>query len=254
MMFYFFKGLRLLGQKGLKRFVLIPLLINLVLFFMAFYWMWQLLQSFIVHIQQWLPQWLHWLEYLLIPLGVMSLLLSFAYSFTMVANFIAAPFNGLLSEKTASLLSGKAIPEVSLRQFLHDAPRLLAREWQKLCYLLPRATILFILCLLIPVAGPFLWFFISAWFFSLQYLDYPFDNNKVSFTELRRQLRQAPALSLSFGSAVALFSMVPLLNLLVMPAAVCGATVLWCERFAEHYDPALQAPGARSYQKLNKYC
>ncbi len=252
-MSYFLQGLRLLTQKGLKRFVLIPLLINMLLFSLAFFWLWQLLQQFIDQLQQLLPAWLHWLEYLLIPLGVLSLLISFAYSFTVVANFIAAPFNGLLSEKTEALLTGRT-QHVTLQQFFADCPRLLGREWQKLCYLLPRAVILFILCWFIPVAGPVLWFLISAWFFSLQYLDYPFDNHKISFVELRQQLRQAPALSLSFGSAVALCSMVPLLNLLVMPAAVCGATAIWCQRFAEHYDPALQAPGARSYQKLDKYC
>lgn len=251
---YFLQGLKLLSQKGLKRFVLIPLLINLLLFSVAFYWLWQLLRQMISAIQSWLPAWLHWLEYLLIPLGLFSLIISFAYSFTLVANIIAAPFNGLLSEKTEALLRGQTISHTSVKQFLQACPRLLAREWQKLCYLLPRAVILFILCWFIPVVGPFMWFACSAWFYSLQYLDYPFDNNNVSFDLLRAELRKAPALSLSFGSAAALCSMVPLLNLLVMPAAVCGATALWCARFADAYDPALQAPGARSYRKLDKYC
>lgn len=251
---YFFQGLKLLSQKGLKRFVLIPLLINLLLFSLAFYWLWQLLRQVILAIQSWLPAWLHWLEYLLIPLGLFSLIISVAYSFTLVANIIAAPFNGLLSEKAEALLKGQPQVQTSLKQFLHACPRLLAREWQKLCYLLPRAVVLFVLCWFIPVIGPFLWFACSAWFYSLQYMDYPFDNNTVSFSRLRAELRQAPVLSLSFGSTVALCSMVPLLNLLVMPAAVCGATALWCDRFADVYDPALQAPGARSYQKLDKYC
>jgi len=253
-MLYFLQGLRLLTQKGLKRFVFIPLIINLVLFSIALYWLWQLLQQMITAVQSWLPTWLHWLEYLLIPLGLFSLIISFAYSFTMVANIIAAPFNGLLSEKTEALLRGQPPSRTSLKQFLSDCPSLLAREWQKLCYLLPRAVILFILCWFIPVIGPFLWFACSAWFYSLQYLDYPFDNNNVSFSRLRAQLRKTPVMSLSFGSTVALCSMVPLLNLLVMPAAVCGATALWCARFADDYDPALQAPGARSYRKLDKYC
>jgi len=250
---YFLKGLLLLKQKGLKRFVLIPLLINIVLFSVAFYWLWQLLRQLIEAVQSALPAWLHWLEYLLIPLGVMSLLLSFAYTFTMLANFIAAPFNGLLSEKTEALLSGKTLNN-GWRDFMQDIPRLLGREWQKFVYVMPRLLVLFVLCWFIPVVGALVWFFCSAWFYSLQYLDYPYDNHKVPLIALRQNMRQQPVLSLSFGSAVALCSMVPLLNLLVMPAAVCGATALWCERLSELHDSALQAPGARSYRKLDRYC
>jgi CysZ protein len=38
------------------------------------------------------------------------------------------------------------------------------------------------------------------------------------------------ALSLGFGMAVMFSSMVPLINFVIMPAAVCGATALWLER------------------------
>jgi len=264
-MHYFFHGLRLLTQKGLKRFVLIPLLINIVLFFAALIWLWQVLRSLIDTLQSSLPEWLHWLEFLLIPLGLFSLIVSFAYSFTMVANIIAAPFNGLLSEKTEQLLNARQValtgqapalnlPDITLKQFMADCPRMLGREWQKLCYLLPRAIVLFVLCWFIPIIGVVLWFLCSAWFYSLQYIDYPFDNHRISFLQLRAQVRRSPKLSLSFGSAIAVGSMIPVFNLLVMPAAVCGATAMWHERFAAEYDPALHAAGARSYKKLDKYC
>ena len=253
-MFYFFKGLRLLKQKGLKRFVLIPLLINLVLFSVAFFWMWQLLQSFIVHIQQWLPQWLHWLEYLLIPLGVMSLLLSFAYSFTMVANFIAAPFNGLLSEKVEAHLSGRVIPATTMAEFVKDIPRMLGREWQKLLYALPRAIILFVLFLFLPLIGPVLWFLFTSWLLAIQYVDYPYDNHKIDFRSMRQQLRSQPGTSFAFGVTVNIACMIPLFNLFVMPIAVCGATAMWVDKLAAQNDPALKAPGAKAYNKLDKYC
>ncbi len=251
---YLLTGFSLLCKKGLKRFVVMPLLINLVLFSVAFIWLWQLMQQLISATQSMLPSWLAWLEYLLIPLGIMSVLISFAYSFTLIANIIAAPFNGLLSEKTEALLSGRTPAEISIQGFIQTIPAAISREWQKLWYILPRVVFLFILCWFIPVIGPLLWFACSAWFYTLQYLDYPFDNNQVSFAQLRSELKKAPALTLSFGSAVAICSMLPFLNLLVMPAAVCGATALWCGRFADHYDPALQAAGARSYRKLDKYC
>lgn len=42
------------------------------------------------------PDWLQWLSYLLWPLAVISVLLVFGYFFSTIANWIAAPFNGLL--------------------------------------------------------------------------------------------------------------------------------------------------------------
>ena len=74
-MYYFFRGLSLIQTKGLKRFVLIPLSINLVLFSFAFYFLLQQVNAMVAAVQQYLPGWLHWLEYLLIPLGVMTLVI-----------------------------------------------------------------------------------------------------------------------------------------------------------------------------------
>ncbi|MDI4751576.1 hypothetical protein MJL81_28700, partial [Salmonella enterica subsp. enterica serovar Anatum] len=41
---------------------------------------------------------LQWLSYLLWPIAVISVLLVFGYFFSTLANWIAAPFNGLLAE------------------------------------------------------------------------------------------------------------------------------------------------------------
>jgi CysZ protein len=253
-MHYFFQGATLMGTKGLKRFVLIPLLINLLLFSVAFYLLMQQVQAMIAAMQHYLPAWLHWLEYLLIPLGVISLVIGLAYSFTMVANFIAAPFNGLLSEKVEAHLTGKTLPELGFRGFIKDIPRMLGREWQKLRYALPRAIILFLLLLFLPVVGPVLWFLFTSWLLAIQYLDYPFDNHRIDFAVMRSQLRGQPASSFSFGIMVNFACMIPLFNLFVMPIAVCGATAMWVDKLALQNDPEQQRPGQAQYRKLDKYC
>ena len=140
-MYYFFRGISLIHTKGLKRFVLVPLLINLLLFSFAFYILLAQVNAMVSAVQQYLPSWLHWLEYLLIPLGVMTLVIGLAYSFTMVANFIAAPFNALLSEKVEQHLTGQALPDQGFAAFLKDVPRMLAREWTKFVYCFPRALV-----------------------------------------------------------------------------------------------------------------
>lgn len=253
-MYYFFRGLTLIHTKGLKRFVVIPLLINLILFSLAFYVLLQQVRAMIDALQQILPAWLHWMEYLLIPLGVMSLVIGLAYTFTMVANFIAAPFNGLLSEKVEAHLTGKSLPDAGLAGFIRDTPRMLAREWHKFIYALPRAVLLFVLFLFLPVIGPVLWFLFTSWLLAIQYCDYPYDNHKISFHTMRQQLRGKPGNSFTFGIAVNIGCMIPLFNLLVMPVAVCGATAMWVDKFALFNDPAEQAPGQKTYRKLDKYC
>ncbi|MCS4305794.1 CysZ protein [Rheinheimera pacifica] len=253
-MYYFFRGLTLIYTKGLKRFVLIPLLINLLLFSFAFYILLQQVSAMVAAVQQYLPDWLHWLEYLLIPLGVMSLVIGLAYSFTMVANFIAAPFNGLLSEKVEAHLSGRTLPDTGLAGFIKDIPRMLAREWQKFIYALPRAIVLFVLFLFLPFIGPILWFLFTSWLLAIQYCDYPYDNHKIDFRTMRAQLRAQPGNSFAFGITVNIACMIPLFNLFVMPVAVCGATAMWVDKLAAQNDPALKAPGAKAYNKLDKYC
>ena len=253
-MYYFFRGVSLIQTKGLKRFVLIPLSINLLLFSFAFYVLLQQVNAMVAAVQQYLPDWLHWLEYLLIPLGVITLVVGLAYSFTMIANFIAAPFNGLLSEKVEAHLSGRTLPVTTTADFFRDVPRMLLREWQNLLYALPRAIILFVLFLFLPVIGPVLWFLFTSWLLAIQYADYPYDNHKIAFYQMRQQLRSKPTDSFAFGITVNIACMIPFFNLFVMPIAVCGATALWVDKLAELNDPAMKQPGAKAYRKLDKYC
>lgn len=74
--------------------------------------------------------------------------------------------------------------------------------------------------------APVLWFLFSAWMLAIQYCDYPFDNHKVSFADMRRALRQHKTDNLQFGALVSLFTMIPILNLVILPVAVCGATAM----------------------------
>ncbi|VEA69182.1 putative sulfate transport protein CysZ [Serratia rubidaea] len=119
-----------------------------------------------------------------------------------------------------------------------DVPRIMAREWRKLAYYLPRALVLLLLYF-VPVVGqtaaPVLWFLFSAWMLAIQYCDYPFDNHKVSFADMRRALRQNKVHNLQFGALVSLFTLIPVLNLVILPVAVCGATAMWVDRYRHQF-------------------
>ena len=107
---YFIKGFELIRMKGIRRFVLIPLSINLVLFSIAFYFMFIQLQSYMVIIEAWLPDWMTWLSIVLWPIAVLFILVMFSFIFSSIMNWIAAPFNGLLSEKMEALLTNEKPP------------------------------------------------------------------------------------------------------------------------------------------------
>jgi CysZ protein len=236
---YFFQGFQLIHTKGLKRFVFIPLLVNLLLFSTAIYYLYGEIGASILWLIDLIPdwQWLGWLKdglsYIIWPIAVFVVLLVFALLFGTLANWIAAPFNGLLSEKVEKHLTGQELGDSGLGDIIKDIPRTFGREMSKLLYYLPRALGFLILFFILPLAGQILWFLFSAWMMAVQYCDYPFDNHKVSFKEMRRVLLQRRSSSFSFGIVVSLFSMIPIVNFLVMPVAVCGATAMWVDELKQ---------------------
>jgi len=227
------KGARLLSQPGLRRFVIIPVAINILLFTLS---LWVLAAQFSPLVEGWLaflPGWLDWLEWLFwLIFAVIAILLVF-YTFSILANLIAAPFNGLLAEAVEQHLTGRPLPGGgSLLSALKEAPIAILDELRKLGYFALRAIPLLIL-FWIPVlnlAAPLLWVLFSAWMMAVEYCDYPMGNHGVRFTEQRRRLRQRKLLSFGFGGATLFATMIPLVNFLVMPAAVAGATALWVEQ------------------------
>jgi CysZ protein len=228
---YFFKGFELIRQKGVRRFVFIPLAINLIIFSVAFSYLFGQVDYYMTWLESIMPQWLTWISYLLWPLAVFTLVVVFSYVFSTAANWLAAPFNGLLSEKIEKLLTGKKIEDAGFSALIKDVPRTLAREWHKLTYYLPRAIGFFLLLWFLPVVGQILWFLFTAWMMAIQYKDYPFDNHKISFDQMKNALQSKKGLSYSFGITVVVFSMIPIVNLIVMPVAICGATALWVDHY-----------------------
>jgi CysZ protein len=230
---YFLKGFSLIRQKGIRRFVFIPLSINVLLFTFAFYFVYLEINSYMQSIMAWLPSWLDWLSVLLWPLAVLTVLVIFSFIFSTVANWLAAPFNGLLSEKMEAILSGQETPQGNMLDIVKDVPRTLSREWQKLSYYLPRAIGFFIVLCVLPILGQIIWFLFIAWMMAIQYKDYAFDNHKIPFAQMKEILKQNKSLSYSFGITVTAFSMIPIVNLVVMPVAICGATALWVDYYQD---------------------
>ena len=237
---YLLRGLGLITKPRLRRFVVIPLIINTALFagfvyllFLGTGWLGDQLEA-------WLADWLDWLSFLLWPLFFLSALVMMVFGFSIVGNLIAAPFNGLLAEAVEKHLTGKPLQADSgWSAIAAEIMRSIRSELRKLVYIV-KWTIPILILLFIPVIGSILWLVFGAWMMAIQYADYPMGNHGLSFSDQRKLLGRRRLTSLGFGAVIMMSMVIPVVNFVIMPASVAGATAMWVEGFsklAEH--PAL---------------
>lgn len=230
---YLARGFALLRERALRRYVVIPILINIVLIVGLLSLVGWELSGWLDTWLAGLPGWLAWLENVLWWIAMVLCTLMFCYVFTLLANLIASPFNGMLSARVELLVTGTA-PEsgMSLGGEMLDG---VTGELRRLRYYVGRAALLglaSLVLLFIPVANlaiaP-LWFIFGAFMLAFEYLDQPMANRGLSFNHKMIRMRARRWQHLGFGSVVTLATAVPLANLVVMPAAVIGATLLYLE-------------------------
>jgi len=230
---YLFQGAKLITKPPIRNVVLIPFVINIVLFGLL---IWFGAGQFAEFIDWLLPDKSAWVRRFLWPLFAIVTLIIVFFVFTLVANIVGAPFNGLLSERVEEHLTGKK-PDQSggWRKMINNLVPTFIAEIKKLLYIL-LLTALYLLLFIVPIVNliaPILWTFFSAWMLALEYVDYPMSNHGVSFDELRKRLKEKKLLALGFGISTLILITIPVLNFLAMPAAVAGATVMWVEEWGK---------------------
>ena len=233
---YLVQGVKMLGHPSLRLFVLIPLVINILIFgsliSLGLSYLGELMDSLLASI----PEWLDFIQWILWPLIGITVSLATGYLFTSVALVIASPFNALLAEKAEELVTGQPVDSLEgLGAALLAVPRGILRELAKLLYYVPMAVFVLILSF-IPVLNaiaPVLWVLLGAWMMSIQFVDYPMDNHQLSFADVKEAVRSRRLSSMGFGGVVALCTGIPIVNFFIVPAAVVGATLLWCEELRQ---------------------
>ena len=233
---YLFQGISLLSKKEIRPFVVIPLLINIVVFSLAIKIAKAQFDELIVQFLGWLPSWLSWLQWLLYPFFVVLIFIAIYYVFTMIANLIASPFNSLLAEKVELHLKGLPIPEFKgYKAMMQMLGKTAVSEFHKIFYMLKWLPVLIIISLIpgLNIIAPFAWALYGAWMLALQYTDYPMGNHELFIKEELKLLRKHRARSLGFGGAVTLMTTIPVLNFFAMPAAVAGGTVFWVKSLSK---------------------
>ena len=213
------QALQLLGDRRLRLYVIIPLLINTALYSLAFYLGYHSVASLIDNL---IPTWLHWLNWILWPLFLASFLLIGFFSFTLLANLIAAPFYGKLSAKTLEIIDSNT-PHSAERPFT----QILLAELRRLRYIVLRLIPLGLLFLIpvINLLAPVAWTLFTAWGVAMEFMAYPLEERGLLFNEQNLFLRQQRINILTFGGIIAFGMAIPILNLIICQLAVIAATL-----------------------------
>jgi len=215
---FLIKGLKLVTHPTLRSFIIIPILINIVLYSvvlaLGYYYVDEL-------ITQAIPNWLHWLSWILWPLFFISFFVLSFFSFTVLANLIASPFYGLLAARTQAIISGEA------QTVEQPVSQVLIAESKRLLYIITRMLPLLVLFFIpvINVLASFVLAVFGAWCLAMEYMAYPLENEGLLFAEQKELLKSTRLGVLSFGGVTMLGLTLPVLNIIIAPAAVIGATL-----------------------------
>ena len=231
-----YQGVALLWHPQIRWLVLIPLCINILLFssltWLAGQWLGDWLQTIMTQV----PDWLHWLIWIVWLLFIVLALIIYSFGFTLLANLIGSPFYGLLAERILLMESdnSNSRPTTALMQ---TAWQSFLRQLQLLGYFVPRTIGVGLLTMIISfipainLLAPLIAGAWAAWSLSIQYLDYGAEIDQVTLRDLLKRGRQQRWRGMSFGFTVLIASAIPLLNVLILPAAVIGGTLLWSREY-----------------------
>lgn len=230
-----FRGIAFIrANRPLWKLVWIPILINIALFaalgalFVVFFP--DLVGLILPESESWYVVIFRWVLWVV---GFLLYLLLFLVTFTAVGTAISSPFNELLSERVERMVRGD-LPESTGGLWMQTkrTMRSLIESLKHLgVYVLGSGAIA--LVALIPVVGgvisTVLGTFWTLLFLAMEFGDYYLSRHWIRFVVRWKLLWAHRWSSLGFGAGCALMLMIPVVNLLLMPGAVVGGTLLWLE-------------------------
>ncbi len=222
------------NNPGMLKYLAIPFFINLLVFTITVYFGLDLFQGML---ETYAPGTDVWYGVILYYLAwTVALLLTTVvvfFSFTVLGNLIASPFNELLSERTESFLAGERGGErFNLRRFWTEAKYAIAVEVKKITA--------FILCMLllfginfIPGIGSVIYAVLAPaltlFFLVVEYMAFVLMRKQMTFAQQRSYIFKRPVLMTGFACGVFCLLAIPFVQFFCIPLAVVGATLLWCD-------------------------
>jgi CysZ protein len=244
-----FAAWRLVGEHGgLKRYFIIPFLINLVLLsgivYLSYIFLYPLLQGIIPQGDAWYIEALKWLitPLLLIVLAIIIVLL-----YSISGSIITAPFNDPLSARVERLLTRVAYEEkFSVKMFFADIVRMTLNV-AKLLLLLVIFYIVILFLNLIPVIGNIVYSILSlfgtTFFLGFQFFDFPLERRRMGFRDKLIVLWKQKFLTMGLGLGFFIISVIPILGFLGLNLGAIAGTVLYIEYIKPALDSAQERKG-----------
>ncbi len=228
-----FRAVRLLaGVPRLRRLAVMPLLVNILVFLIGVPLVVWLATSWVGGLVAAGDVWGGALRVLLQIMVAVAVVVGAVFTFVIVGNIVAAPFNSRLSEAVeAHLVGGQGdaatVIQGAVRSIITAIGRLLL-------FLLIYPPIF--LTQFVPVAGPFLHPILAALYgafvLSIDFSDPTFERHFRRFRDKVGFIRRRKSLYLGFGLTAVAMAVIPVVNFLLLPVCVTGAALLYLEESA----------------------
>ena len=137
---YFLRGLTMLSEPGLRHFVIVPLMANIMLFILMGWLLFEMISDFYGAALLTVPEWLQFLSWIITPLLWLVGGLMTGYVSTFFVLMLTSPFHALLAEKVEEAVTGEPVPALDgVVAALLEVPRAFFREIRKVLHYLPMA-------------------------------------------------------------------------------------------------------------------
>jgi CysZ protein len=231
--FYVIKGAAFLwAHRVLWKYAAAPTAIGVLILGGSYWLIYRLLSHFLntYAVGVWYQQVLY---YLLLLVAAVLLSVLFFFVLTRVASALAFPFNDLVSQKTEEIVRGTFHDSsFSVLQLAKDSARSIGHSFKVLGIYLTLMIGALSLVLIPGVGAPLsavACALISSYMFAYEYLGYPMDRRRFTWKEKQSFLRSRFKSVIGFGLGNLVVASIPFLNLLFIPAAVVGGTLLYID-------------------------
>jgi len=221
----------LFRHTSLLRLAAIPIMLNIGLF-MGLIWLiysklGDLLSLLVSKPEAWI--WLIF-YYILMVLAFLLILILGTFLLCLIGNILAAPFHEWMSEKVRELEIGKKEERpFSFKVLFQEGKRIIGTQIKKLSFIL-FLEVLVLLFIFIPVVGTVLSGALTLILLAFQFIDFPLEIERLSVQEQRNRFLKFPGAWLGFGAGISILLAIPILNFLILPAGVVGASLLYYRR------------------------
>jgi CysZ protein len=218
----------LFTHKGIIGLAVLPAVINFFLYaflsYLAYHNFANILGRLTVQPHLWYQYILYYLTGVILAALIVTVMI---FSFTMIGNLIASPFNDLITRKVFFILGGKEPAEgTGLKYIFKDISRLTSVEIKKIVFSSSITGIAILGGVIVPVLSVLVWFIAMA-FLGFQFIDYSLEVHKISFGKRLSFMLGKVFMVLGLGFSCSIFIAIPVIGFLFLPFAVTGAAQLY---------------------------